>query len=95
MLRVGSTAAPPSDVPPIRGQPKKGPESEQEKVEAEGTHLGTGDGEQRKGKNAASHTYDYFRDKWDKFDMVSCATITPYLTWLQIVHQKSADLSSL
>ncbi|GAQ89022.1 hypothetical protein KFL_004800070 [Klebsormidium nitens] len=69
MLRDGGAAAPPSEVPPIRGQPVKRPESGQQKAMSEATDSRKHDENPKKGKNAASHTYDYFRDKWDKFDV--------------------------
>lgn len=36
-------------------------------------------------KAAAAHTYDYFRDKWDKFDVVNIGLLSLLETviWLQ------------
>lgn len=78
MLKGCSGAAPPPAAAPVRGQLKTVPEPEEDKFskaeapafEEKGGKKG-GKGSGRSGKDAAGHTYDYFRDKWDKFDVVS------------------------
>jgi hypothetical protein len=82
MLKGGSGAAPPSAVAPVRGQLKTMPEPVEDgfskakapALEEKGGKKG-GKGSGKSGKNAAGHTYDYFRDKWDKFDMVSTSSL--------------------